>query len=131
MNSSDDDDIIEKELSSQSKIFSDNQSEAEDANDSLSVKNDTSEIETKESEQDTFKGHKKANKIAKGGGATFLKPTENNKKKQQKQKCQNQKKNHRKLVVKQKVLRKRLLVAKRHQKWLQGLAADYNWSLRN
>ena len=46
------------------------------------------------------------------------------KRNQQKQKVQNQKKSKRNLVVKQKVLRKRLIVIHRHQKWLQGLAVD-------
>ena len=46
------------------------------------------------------------------------------KKNQQKQKFQNQKKSNRNLVVKQKVLKKRLIVIPRHQKRLQGLAVD-------
>ena len=46
------------------------------------------------------------------------------KKNQQKQKFQIQKKSNRNLVVKQKVLKKRLIVIPRHQKWIQGLAID-------
>ena len=45
-------------------------------------------------------------------------------KNQQKQKFQNQKKSNRNLVVKQKVLKKRLIVMPGHQNWLQGLAVD-------
>ena len=49
MNSSDDDDTIEKASStdSESNLNTENQSEAEDANDSLNVRNDTSENEAK------------------------------------------------------------------------------------
>ena len=45
-------------------------------------------------------------------------------KNQHKQKLQKRKKNHRKAVVKQKVLRKRLIVNQRYQKWLQDPAFD-------
>ena len=49
MNSSDDDDTIEKASSTHSErnLNTENQSEAEDANDSLNVGNDTSENEAK------------------------------------------------------------------------------------
>ena len=58
LNSSHDDDIIEIESStdSESNLNKENQSEAEDASDSLNVTNDTSENEAKESEQETSKG---------------------------------------------------------------------------
>ena len=58
LNSSHDDDIIEIESStdSESNLNKENQSEAEDASNSLNVTNDTSENEAKESEQETSKG---------------------------------------------------------------------------
>ena len=120
-NSSNDGDIIEIESSTDTES---NQSEAEDAIDSQTATNDTSENEAKESEQETSKGKEEAQNVAEGGDATSSKPTEYNGKKQQKEKFQNQKKSHRNLSVKQKVLKKRLIVIPGHQKWLQGLAAD-------
>ena len=126
LNSSDDGDIIEIESStdSESNLNTENQSEAEDANDSLNVTNETSEIEAKESEQETSKRQEKAQNVPEGGGATPSKATEYAEKNQQKQKFQNQKISNRNLVVKQKLLKKRLIVIPRHQKWLQGLAVD-------
>ena len=78
MNISDDDDIIEIESPTESKsiLNTENQSEAEDANDSLNVTNDTCENEARESEQETSKGQQKAVKVAEGGGATSSKATE-------------------------------------------------------
>ena len=116
MNSSDDCDIIEIESStdSESNLNTENQSEAEDANDSLNVTNQTSENEAKESEQETSKGQKKAQNVPEGGGATSSKATEYTEKNQQKQKFQNQKKSNMNLVVKQRVLKKRLIVIPRH-----------------
>ena len=72
MNSSDDDDVIEIEsfTDSESNLKAENQSEAEDANDSINVTNDTSDNQTKESEQETFKGHEKAKNVAEAGDAT-------------------------------------------------------------
>ena len=104
MNSSDDGDIIEIESStdSESNLNTENQSEAEDANDSLNVTNEASENEAKESEQETSKGQEKAQNVPEGGGAISSKATEYTKKNQQKQKLQNQKKSNRNLVVKQK-----------------------------
>ena len=52
-----------------------------------------------------------------------LKPTEYTAKNAAETKNPKPYKSHRKLVVKQKVLKKRLIVIQRHQKWLQGLAA--------
>ena len=125
-NSSDDGDIIEIESStdSESNLNKENQSEAQDANDSLIVTNETSENEAKKSEQETSKGQEKAQNVPEGGGAISSKATEYTEKKQQKQKFQNQKKSNRNPVVKQKVMKKRLIVIPRHQKWLQGLAVD-------
>ena len=76
MNSSDDDDIIEIESStdSQGNLNTENKSEAENGNVSKKVKNDTVENEAKESEQETSKGQMKAKKFAEG--AIFLKPRE-------------------------------------------------------
>ena len=86
LNSSDDCDIIEIESSTdaESNLNTENQSEAEDDIDSLSVTNDSSENEAKESEQQTSKGQKKARNVAKGGGETPSKPTEYNEKKRKK-----------------------------------------------
>ena len=84
--------------------------------DSLNVTNDTSENEAKESDQETSKWQEEAQNFAEGGGATSSKHTEYTGKKQQKQKFQNQKKSHWNLVVKQKVLKKKLIVIPRHQK---------------
>ena len=76
MNSSDDGDIIEIESSdSESNLNAENQSEAEDANDSLIVRNETSENEAKESEQETSKGQEEAQNVPEGGGATLSKAT--------------------------------------------------------
>ena len=77
MNISDDDDIIEIESPTDSKsiLNTENQSEAEDANDSLNVTNDTCENEARESEQETSKGQQKAANVAEGGGATSSKTT--------------------------------------------------------
>ena len=126
LNTSDHYDITEIELStdSESNLNSENQCEAEDANDSLKIINDTSEYEAKESERETSKGQEKAQNVAEGGGSTSSKATEYTEKNQQKQKFQNKKKSNRNLVVKQKVLKNRLIVMPRHQKWLQGLAVD-------
>ena len=78
MSSSDDGDIIEIESSAdtESNLNTENQSQAEDAIDSLNVTNDTSENEAKESEQETSKGHEKAQNVAEGVGATSSKPKE-------------------------------------------------------
>ena len=126
LNSSDDGDIIEIESStdSESNLITENQSEAEDASDSLNVTNETPENEAKESEQETSKGQEKAQNVPEGGGATSSKATEYTEKNQQKQKFQNRKKSNRNLVVKQKVLKKRLIVMPGHQNWLQSLAVD-------
>ena len=97
MNSSDDDDIIEIESSTDSQIIlnSENQSEADNANISLNVTNDMSECEAKESEQKTAKGQEKAFKFAELKSAKSSKSTEyTGKKKQEEQKFQNQKKSH-------------------------------------
>ena len=77
MNSSDDDDIIETESSTEGEVIQnrENHAEVEDANDSLIVTNDKSESEAKESEQETSTGQEKANKVADGVGATSSKPT--------------------------------------------------------
>ena len=95
LNSSGDDDIIENELftNSESNVNSENQSEAEIANNLLNVTNDTSENESKESEHQTSKGKEKANNVAEGGCTTYLKPKKKSKlkKKQKKQKIRNQK----------------------------------------
>ena len=78
MNSSDDDDIFEIESPTDNKriLNTQNQSQTEDANDSLNVTNDTCENEAKESEQETSKGQQKAVNVAEGGGATSSKTTE-------------------------------------------------------
>ena len=124
LKSSDHGDIIEIESSTDSEgnLNTENQSEAEDANDSLNVTNETSEKEAKESAQETSKGQEKAQNVPEGGSVSSLKATEYTEKNQQKQNFQNQEKNNRSPVVKQKVLKKRLIVIPRHQKWLQGLA---------
>ena len=72
LNSSDDGDIIEIESStdSESNLNTENQSEAEDANDSLKFTNGTSENEAKESEQETSKGQEKAENVPGGGSST-------------------------------------------------------------
>ena len=78
MNSSDNDDIIEIESCTdiECNLNTENQSEAEDANDSPNVTDDTSESEVNESEQETSKGQEKAKNVAEVGGATSSKPTE-------------------------------------------------------
>ena len=78
MNSSDDDDIIETELStdSETNLNTENQFGAEDANNSRNVTNDTSENEAKGAEQETSLVQEKANKIAEWGGEISLNPTE-------------------------------------------------------
>ena len=78
MNSSNDDEVIEIESSTdlEGNLNTENQSEAEDANNLLIVTNDTSENEAKESEQETSKGKEKANNVAEGGCAASSKPTE-------------------------------------------------------
>ena len=83
LNSSDDGDIIETESStdSESNVNTENQSEAEDANDSLNVTNETSENEAKESEQETSKGQEEAQNVPEGGGATSSKATKYTEKK--------------------------------------------------
>ena len=83
LNSSDDGDIIEIESStdSESNLITDNQSGAEDANDSLNVINETSEKEAKESEQETSKGQEKAQNVPEGGGDTSSKAREYTEKK--------------------------------------------------
>ena len=126
LNSSDDGDIIEIESStdSESNLNTEDQSEAEDANDSRNVTNETSENEAKESEQETSKGQEKAQNVPRKEVQLHQKLQSTLKKNQQKQKFQNQKKSNRNLVVKQKVLKKILIVIPRHQKWLQGLAVD-------
>ena len=134
MNSSDDDDIIETESSTDNESYLNrvNQSEAEDGNDSISFLNDTSENEAKELEQENSRGQEKANKFAEGGVATSSTPTEyrekngkpQNAKKAAEKNFQNQKKNNRKLVAKQKLLTKRLIVIQRHPKLLHDLATD-------
>ena len=108
MNSSDDDDIIELESStdSESNLNTENQSEAEDANDSLIATNDTSENEAKESEQETSKGQERAKNVAKGGSATSWKPTEYIRKKAAETNIPKPEKSHRNLVVKQKSWKK-------------------------
>ena len=83
LHSSDDGDIIaiESSTDSESNINTENQSEAEDANDSLNVANETSENEAKKSEQGTSKGQEKAQNVPEGGGATSSKATEHTEKK--------------------------------------------------
>ena len=83
LNSSDDGDIIEIESStdSESNLITENQSEAEDASDSLNVTNETPENEAKESEQETSKAQEKAHNVPKGGGATSSKAIEYTEKK--------------------------------------------------
>ena len=78
LNSSDDSDIIgiESSTDSESNLNTENQSEAEDANVSLNVTNETSENEAKESEQETSKGQEKAENVPERGGATSSKATE-------------------------------------------------------
>ena len=123
MNSSDDGDIIEIESSdSESNLSAENQSEAEDANDSLIVRNETSENEAKESEQETSKGQEEAQNVPEGGGASLSKATEYTENKPAETKISKPEKSNRNLVVIQKVLKKTLIVIPRHQKWLQGLA---------
>ena len=75
LNSSSDNDIHEIESSTdiESNLNPENQSDAEDANDSLYFTNDTSENEAKESERETSKGQEKANKVAEGGGTNSSK----------------------------------------------------------
>ena len=122
LNSPDDGDIIEIESStdSESNLNTENQSEAEDANDSLNVTNETSENEAKESEQETSKGQEKTKNVPEGGGATSSKATEYTEKKPAETKIPKPEKSNRNLVVKQKILKKRLIVIPRHQKWLQN-----------
>ena len=81
LNSSDDGDIIEIESSTDSESYlnTENQSEAEDANDSLNVTNETSENEEKR--QETSKGQEKAQNVPEGGVATSTKATEYTEKK--------------------------------------------------
>ena len=126
LNSSDEDDIIETQSStdSESNLNTENQSEAEDTNSPLNVTNDTSENGAKETEQQTSKGQEKAKNVAEGEGATSSNPTEYTRKKAAKTKIPKTEKSKRILVVKQKVLMKRLIVIPRHQKWLQVLAAE-------
>ena len=92
LNTSDHYDITEIELStdSESNLNSENQCEAEDANNSLKIINDTSEYEAKESEQETTKGQEKASRVAAGGSATSSIPTEYTGKKPASKKFQNQ-----------------------------------------
>ena len=73
LDSSDDDDIIEIDSFTDSEIilYSENQSEAEKARNSLNATKDKSENEAKESEQETPKKQEKANKVVEGGGDTF------------------------------------------------------------
>ena len=126
LNSSDDGDITEIESStdSESNLNTENQSEAEDANDSLNVTNETSEKEVQESEQETSKGKRRHKMFPREELQLHQKLPSTLKKTQQKQKFQNQRKSNRNLLVKQKVLKKRLIVIPRHQKWLQGQAVD-------
>ena len=133
MNSSDDDDIIEIVSSTKSErnLKSENQSEAEIANNSLNVTNDTSETEVKESKQETSKRQEKANKVAEGDCLTCGKPIVYTEKRAGETKSSIPEKSHRKLVVKDKLLKKRLVVITRHQKRLQFLAADLNRYLKN
>ena len=83
MNNSDDGDIIEivSPTDSESNLNTENQAEAEDANDSLNVTNETSENDAKQSEQETSKGQEKAQTVPKGRGATSSKATEYTEKK--------------------------------------------------
>ena len=83
MNSSDDDDIIAIESSTdgESYLNTENQSKAEDANNSLIITTDTSQIEAKESEQETSKGQEKAKNVAEGEVLTSSKPTEHTRRK--------------------------------------------------
>ena len=123
LNSSEDGDIIEIESStdSESNLNTENQSEAEDANDSLNVTNETSENEAKESEQDFSKGQEKAQNVPEGGGATSSKAAEYTDKKPAETKIPKKfqkkipEKSNKNLVVKQKVLKKILIVIPRHQ----------------
>ena len=96
LNSSDDGDIIEIESStgSESNLNTENQSEAEDANDSLNVTNETSENKAKESEQETSKGQEKAQNVPKGGAATSSKAAEYTEKKPAETKIKKQEKKH-------------------------------------
>ena len=118
LNSLEDGNLIEIESSTdtESNLNTENQSEAEDDIDSLNVKNNTSENEAKESEQETTKGQKKAQNVAKGEGATSSKPTEYTEKKAEETEIRKLEKRYRNLVVKQNVLKKRILVIAMHQK---------------
>ena len=131
MHSASDDDIVELESSTDSKIIlnTENQSEAEDAKDSLNVTNHTSENEAKESKRETFKGQEMAKNVAERRCATSSKHTEYTGKKQQTQKFQNQKKSHRNLIVKQSTEEK-INSDPGHQKRVQGLAVHSNWCLK-
>ena len=93
LNSSDDDDMIKIESStdSESNLNTENQSEAEDANDSLNVTNETSESEAKESEQETSKGKTRQKIFPRVEVQLHQKLPSTVKKNQQKQKFQNQK----------------------------------------
>ena len=126
MNSSDNGEIIEIESSTdtESNLNTENQSEAENAIDSLNVTNDTSENEAKQSEQATFKGPKKAQNVAEGRGATSSKPSEYTGKKQEKQKFQNQKKKPQESSSKTKSTEEKINSDPKAPKWLKGLAAD-------
>ena len=126
MDSSEDDDIIEIEPSTESEnnLNSENQSEAESVNNSLNLTNDRVENETIESEQETRKGQEKANKVAEGRSESSSEPKEKAGRKLAQIKIPKAEKIHRKLVVKQKILRKGLIMNQRYQKWLQDPAAD-------
>ena len=126
LNSSDDSNIIEIESStdSESNLNTENQSEAEDANDSLNVTNETSENEAKESEQETSKGQEKAQNVHEGGGAFPSIATEYTEKKPAETKIPKPEKKQQESSNKTKVLKKILVVTPRHKKGLQGLAVD-------
>ena len=126
MVSSEDDDIIEIESStdSESNLNSENQSEAENVNNSLNLTNDPVENETKESKQETLKGQEKANKLAEGRSESSSEPKKKAGRKSAQTKIPKAEKSHQKVVLRAEVLRKRLIVKQRHQKWLQDPAAN-------
>ena len=65
-----------------------------------------------------------AKNVAEGESATSSKPTEHTGKKAAETKIPKPEKSHRNPVVKQKVLKKKIIVIARLQKWLQGAATD-------
>ena len=119
MNSSDDDDIVEIESSTDSEgnLYTKNQSEVEDTNSSQNVKNDTSVNEAKESERQTSKWQMKANNFADGAILQFFETG----KKAAETIIPKPKKRHGNPVVKK--TEEKIKSAFKAQKWLQVLAA--------